>query len=94
MENSTSPPEFSSNRTTGCSGNLDGWEPIETAPLDGTRVELLSENGKLDLGEWAEFSEHFDKAANGIANDVSGEFSTDRGEGPHTHWRPLTVKIA
>ena len=66
------------------------WQPIDTAPHDGTVIELLGENGKLDIGEWCEWSEHFDKAANGIAEDVTGEFSTEYGEGPHTHWRPLT----
>jgi hypothetical protein len=65
------------------------WQPIETAPRDGTVVELLGENGKLDVGEWHEWSEHFDKTANGIAEGVTGEFSTEYGEGPHTHWRPL-----
>ena len=66
------------------------WQPIETAPRDGTAVELLGENEKIDIGKWCEWSEHFDKAANGIAADVTGEFSTEHGEGPHTHWRPLT----
>ena len=66
-----------------------GWLPIETAPRDGTVVELLGENGKLDMGEWCEWSEHFDKTANEISEDVTGEFSTEYGEGPHTHWRPL-----
>jgi len=66
-----------------------GWQPIETAPRDGTMIELLGENGKFDIGEWYEWSEHFDKAANGIGDDVTGEFSTEYGEGPHTHWRPL-----
>ena len=65
------------------------WQPIETAPKDGTVIELLGENGKLDIGEWHEWSEHFDKAANGIGEDVTGEFSTEYGEGPHTHWRHL-----
>lgn len=26
------------------------WQPIETAPEDGTTVELLGANGKLDIG--------------------------------------------
>lgn len=70
-----------------------GWQPIETAPMDGTEIELLGENGKLDIGKWHEWSENFDKAANGIAEDVTGEFSTEYGEGPHTHWRPLTTNV-
>jgi hypothetical protein len=71
-----------------------GWFPIETAPHDGTVIELLGENGKLDIGEWCEWSEHFDKTSNEIAEGVTGEFSTEYGEGPHTHWRPLTPNAA
>ena len=70
---------------------LGGWRPIETAPHDGTVIELLGENGKLDIGEWHEWSEHFDKTANEIAEGVTGEFSTEYGEGPHTHWRPCSL---
>ena len=70
---------------------VGGWMPIETAPHDGTVIELLGENGKIDLGEWHEWSVHFDAAANGIADGVTGEFSTEHGEGPHTHWRPLNA---
>ncbi len=70
-------------------GEMMEWRPIGTAPKDGTVIELLGENGKLDIGEWCEWSEHFDKTANEIAEGVTGEFSTEYGEGPHTHWRPL-----
>ena len=69
------------------------WQPIETAPKDGTVIELLGENGKIDIGEWHEWSEHFDKTANGIGEDVTGEFSTEYGEGPHTHWRTLPSNV-
>lgn len=65
----------------------DAWKPIETAPRDGVTIELLGENGKLDIGKWCEWDEHFDRTANDVVNGVTGEFSTERGEGPHTHWR-------
>lgn len=58
---------------------VSGWHPIETAPRDGTMVELLGENGNLDTGKWHEWGD-----------GTPGEFSTENGEGPHTHWRPLT----
>ena len=70
---------------------LGTWLPIETAPKDGTVIELLGSNGKLDVGEWYEFSEYFDRSANGFDEDTKGEFSTEYGNGPHTHWRPLSV---
>jgi hypothetical protein len=70
--------------------NVGGWQPIATAPHDGTMIELLGKNGKLDIGEWSEWSVHFDKTDNGIEEGVTGEFSTEYGEGPHTHWRLLT----
>ena len=66
------------------------WMDIKTAPKDGTVIELLGENGKPDVGEWYVWPEHFDKVSHGFSNDVTGEFSTEHGEGPHTHWRPLT----
>lgn len=69
--------------------NAEGWSVIETAPHDGTMIELLGENGRLDIGKWCEWSEYFDTKANGVADGVTGEFSTEYGEGPHTHWRSL-----
>ena len=65
------------------------WRPISIAPPSGIVVELLSENGKLDTGYWCEWSESFDKQANGIADAVTGEFSTEHGYDNYTHWRPL-----
>lgn len=68
------------------------WQPIETAPKDGTRVELMGKNGNLDAGYWYQYSDQVDadfRKANNIPADEVGEFSTDNGEGPHTHWRPL-----
>lgn len=68
---------------------MSDWRPIETAPRDGTRIQLLGQNGNLDIGEWYEFHRDFDRGANGFAEGTTGEFSSDFGEGPHTHWMPL-----
>lgn len=68
---------------------IHGWLPIETAPHDGTIIELLGENGKLDIGKWYVFNDYFNKSANGISEAETGEFTTEYGEGPHTHWRDV-----
>lgn len=69
------------------------WQPIETAPEDGTTVELLGANGKLDIGEWCEYGKPFGKNDVGIPEAQTGEFSTEYGESPHTHWRPLDPNV-
>lgn len=56
------------------------WKPIQTAPLDGTRVKLLCPKGE-DMGEWCDYSK------NPYAS-IPGEWSTDFGSGEPTHWAP------
>lgn len=54
------------------------WRPIETAPRDGSIVQLLGKNGKHDVGCWCEL-------------EGFGEFvpATEFGESPHLFWRPF-----
>ncbi len=68
----------------------DEWKPIDTAPHDGTVIQLLGQNGRRDVGEWYEFYCGFDRAANGFNDGETGDFSSEFGEGPFTHWMPLT----
>lgn len=61
----------------------DGWQPIETAPRDGTRVRLLC-SGREDFGFYQDYTERM------LPGDtLSGEWSTEYGHGEPTHWRPL-----
>ena len=58
------------------------WQPIETAPKDGTVVKLLCENDLEDLGRYCDYTE-----MKGMTLD--GEWSTLFGNGEPTHWQPL-----
>jgi hypothetical protein len=74
------------------------WQPIETAPKDGTEV-LLYAPGRLTYGAWAKPSQTPRiKYAPGFAPEPEWEefepywASWDGGftdEAPPTHWQPL-----
>ena len=66
------------------SGDVKGWLPIETAPKDGTRVKLLTQGGKEDIGYWSNYPRY-------NPDDLPGEWSTEFGncDTPITHWMPL-----
>lgn len=75
------------NTTPNLSGDVKGWLPIETAPKDGTRVKLLTQGGKEDIGYWSNYPRY-------NPDDFSGEWSTEFGncDTPITHWMPLEMK--
>jgi hypothetical protein len=56
------------------------WQPIETAPKDGTEV-LLYEKGSINIGcyDWCEFENGSFKHWTGLSDSL---------ENP-THWQPL-----
>lgn len=65
----------------------DSWQPIETAPKDGTEL-LLFDDGEWWLGYWKEVNGNFDWYE-------SGTYSPFRPEeciflNP-SHWKPLSV---
>ena len=62
-----------------------GWQPIETAPMDGTEVVLfyphLTDAGFVTAGYWYRGGEHYE--SHWYADLVNG------GASPPTHWMPL-----
>lgn len=72
------------NTTPYLSQDVKGWLPIETAPKDGTRVKLLTQGGKEDIGYWSNYPRY-------NPDNLPGEWSTEFGncDTPITHWMPL-----
>jgi hypothetical protein len=75
------------------------WQPIETAPRDGTRVLIVNDDGAMAVAgyveEWHERSEFVRKARDGdvfrtVREDV-GYWDTDIAYCP-THWMLLPDK--
>jgi hypothetical protein len=62
------------------------WQPIETAPKDGTVIELMNEhNGLTDIGHWCDYSTRGYPSL----SELDGEWDQEQGNGDMTHWRPL-----
>ena len=58
------------------------WQPIETAPKDGSWIKVLGQNGKEDLAQWYDYR--------GIPfMNLDGEWNSKNGEGPFTHWMDI-----
>ncbi len=71
-----------------CSLEDNDWQPIETAPKDGTEVLLISVDSSgpnVDMGYWDDYTtRHLWEDG-----DLEGEWSTDLGMGDPILWMPV-----
>jgi hypothetical protein len=58
----------------------DGWQPIETAPRDGTEILTIRSNGYIAKGRW--YDNPFGRQDTVIENESGKWWSV-------THWMPL-----
>lgn len=59
---------------------MSEWQPIETAPQDGTEVLLHCAEGDINVAYWD---------GTWWADTIEGGDVTRRGSGEPTHWMPL-----
>ncbi len=63
------------------------WQPIETAPKDGTLIEIREKSGRVQIAQWGEpgYNE-----PNWWVQLTQGGFSMNEYPTTNvTHWRPL-----
>lgn len=67
----------------------DRWQPIETAPKDGTRILLVDERGGVFIGHWSDEATfgRFETKPGWQIFDCEDDFYSWRRV--PTHWRPL-----
>lgn len=71
------------------------WQPIETAPKDGTRVLICDAHGQINIAHWAE---EFDALDHGLINawviyDCDDYYYSLWVKYP-AHWMPLPQPYA
>lgn len=67
------------------------WQPIETAPKDGTRVLLFTDEltPPTIQAQWRPYEAHFDGAGEWVDVWNNDPIETNSGPIKPTHWRPL-----
>lgn len=68
---------------------MSEWQPIETAPKDGTRI-LIFDNGCISIANWHEQIDNYNHAPfdGWLIFYPDDAFYTQVSENP-THWMPL-----
>lgn len=67
-----------------------GWQPIETAPKDGTKILAYTVHGDFELTEWYRVvSDRFEAVEGGLYRKHEDIFSQGWNGNTPTHWMPL-----
>ncbi len=62
---------------------MSDWQPIETAPRDGTKFLAYCENGRMRV-DWVDEAQR----------NIYGRFWQEHGDNRYTHWMPLPAPPA
>lgn len=66
------------------------WQPIETAPKDGTKILVFTIHGDIELSEWYGMpSIQFEEVEDGLYRKIVGEGYAGWNSNQPTHWQPL-----
>lgn len=66
------------------------WQPIETAPKDGTKIIVLTVHGEIEISEWyVVTTAEYEPAGDGLFRKVETVFSQGWNGNHPTHWMPL-----
>jgi hypothetical protein len=66
------------------------WQPIETAPKDGSKILVFTIHGDIEISKWCVINNyHYEDVGNGLYRKVF-EPPTEFWNGNQpTHWQPL-----
>ena len=70
--------------------SMEDWQPIHTAPRDGTIVEIVADTGEGPGEAWPMrwVAGKGDGQTPGFWTVSDGSFTWREGDGGPTHWRP------
>ena len=78
------------------SGKVGEWQPIETAPKDGTKILVYTVHGDVELSDWYSISYPSyelcgvnDETGEGIYRKIAGNPTEGWNSNMPTHWMPL-----
>ncbi len=65
---------------------MSDWISGETAPKDGTRIELMWKSGKTDIGFWCKWTR---PELDEDLRELGGEWDTDSGNASAEEYEPI-----